>query len=110
MCPITINMSFSISLSYHGINSVEEYHEETETTRLRCDVEDDDQVVITRFLKYFYKEIGDLLEFSKFQRMEDAYLMALKVERHKENKSYKSKATSSSTLNKNDKPWKTSNN
>lgn len=83
MCPITINMSCSISFSYQGIKSVEEYHEDMETTRLRIDVDDDDQVVITRFLKYVHKEIGDPLELSKFERMEDAYLMALKVERRK---------------------------
>ncbi|XP_019225657.1 PREDICTED: uncharacterized protein LOC109207230 [Nicotiana attenuata] len=93
--------------SYQGSKSVEEYYEEMETTRLRCDVDDDDEVVITRFLAGLHKEIGEALELHKFERLEDAYLMALKVERHKENKSYKSKAT---TWNKNDKPWKSTNN
>ncbi|XP_019241058.1 PREDICTED: uncharacterized protein LOC109221054, partial [Nicotiana attenuata] len=82
-------------------------YQEIETTRLRCDVDDDDQVVITRILAGLHKEIGEALELQKFERLEDAYLMALKVERCKENKSYKSKAT---TWNKNDKPWKSTNN
>ena len=64
-----------------GNKSVEEYHKELEVTMIRANVNEDEEVTMSRFLNGFNRDIANVVELQSYVDLEELVHLSIKVER-----------------------------
>jgi hypothetical protein len=63
-----------------GTKSVEEYHKELEMTMIRANVNEDEEVTMSRFLNGLNRDISNVVELQSYVDLEELVHLANKVE------------------------------
>ena len=74
----TRELKFKLQKLSQGSKGVEEYYKEMEV--LMIQIEEDEEVTMTRFLNGLNSDIRDVVELQEFVEMEDLLLKAIHVE------------------------------
>ena len=64
-----------------GAKSVEEYYQELQTGMLRCNLEEDEEPAMARFLGGLNREIQDILAYKEYNSVNRLFHLACKAER-----------------------------
>jgi hypothetical protein len=63
-----------------GNKSMEEYHKELEMTMIRANVNEDEEMTISRFLNGLNIDIANVVELQSYVDLEELVHLAIKVE------------------------------
>jgi hypothetical protein len=61
-------------------NSVEEYQKELKVAMIRANVNEDDEVTISRFLNGLNRDVTNVVELQSYVELEELVHLAIKVE------------------------------
>jgi hypothetical protein len=64
-----------------GTKTVEEYYQELQMGMLRCQIDEDEELAIARFMGGLNREIRDILEYKEFNTITKSFHLACKAER-----------------------------